>query len=179
MTEQSVRLYFCAYAPTSGASHRLLLRALAQDAPGLTAQTLAFGEHGKPYLPHAPQLCFNLSHSGGYWLCAISDAPVGVDVQQHRPCKRAALARRFYSQTEVNWLQSRDEAAFFDLWSAKESYLKYTGQGLAGLKEAVVVSADGCFPVRPDAKLQCLPLFPGYSVCVCTATAANIQLKNF
>ena len=42
---------------------------------------MAREERGKPYFPGAPQYHFNLSHSGPFALCALSDRPVGVDIQ--------------------------------------------------------------------------------------------------
>ena len=116
MTEpQRVAIYSAAYDRSSGASHRLL-----------PEPALASGEHGKPYFPDAPQLHFSISHSGERWLCAFSDAPVGLDVQQHRACQMQALARRFFAPAEQKFLEQTAYAPFFDLWCAKESYLKYT-----------------------------------------------------
>ena len=97
---QQVTIYCAAYDGTSGLSHRLLRQAAQLSAPAQTDLTLASGTHGKPYFLHAPQLHFNLSHSGRHWLCAFSGAPVGLDVQQHRACQKQALARRFFSPTE-------------------------------------------------------------------------------
>ena len=72
---QQVTIYCTAYDGTSGLSHRLLRQAAQLSAPAQTDLTLASGTHGKPYFLHAPQLHFNLSHSGRHWLCAFS-APV-------------------------------------------------------------------------------------------------------
>ena len=36
---------------------------------------------GKPYFPDRPELCFSLSHSGPWALCALGDGPVGADVE--------------------------------------------------------------------------------------------------
>ena len=117
------------------ASHRLLRRAASLAAPQLTDCTLARQTQGKPWFPAAPELHFSISHSGGRWVCAFADAPVGLDLQAHRPCRALALARRFFAPEEAEWLRSRGEAAFFDLWCAKESWLKYTGRGLSALPE--------------------------------------------
>ena len=96
------------------ASHRLLRRAAALAAPQLTDCTLARQAQGKPWFPAAPELHFSISHSGGRWVCAFADAPVGLDLQAHRPCRRVALARRFFAPEEAEWLRLRGEAAFFD-----------------------------------------------------------------
>ena len=105
MTEpQRVTIYSAAYDRSPGASHRLLRQAAQLYAPGLAEPALASGAHGKPYFPDAPQLQFSISHSGAYWLCAFSAAPVGLDVQQHRDCQKQALARRFFlRQSRLFW----------------------------------------------------------------------------
>ena len=158
-----------------GASHRLLRQAAQLYAPGLAEPALASGAHGKPYFPDAPQLQFSISHSGAYWLCAFSAAPVGLDVQQHRDCQKQALARRFFSPAEQAFLERTSHAPFFDLWCAKESYLKFTGEGLSGLEAVCTVSPEGGFPSVPGVNLQLLPLFAGYSACLCTASPAEIR----
>ena len=48
---------------------------------------------GKPYFPQYPHLHINWSHSGSLVLCALSDSPVGVDVEWVRP--RAATLPRY------------------------------------------------------------------------------------
>ena len=178
MTEpQRVTIYSAAYDRIPGASHRLLRQAAQLYAPGPAELTLASGEHGKPYFPNAPQLHFSISHSGERWLCAFSDAPVGLDVQQHRACQMQALARRFFAPAEQKFLEQTAYAPFFDLWCAKESYLKYTGEGLSGLEAVCTVSPEGGFPSVPGAHLQLLPLFPGYSACLCTAVSAEVCVQ--
>lgn len=179
MTEpQRVTLYSAAYDRSPGASHRLLRRAAQLYAPGLTELTLVSGEHGKPYFLNAPQLHFSISHSGAYWLCAFSAAPVGLDVQQHRGCRKQALAHRFFSPAEREYLERTAYAPFFDLWCAKESYLKYTGVGLSGLEAVCTVSPEGGFPSVPGVKLHLLPLFTGYSACLCTAAPAEVRVQT-
>ena len=178
MTEsQRVAIYSAAYDRSSGTSHRLLRQAAQLYAPSLTEPALASGEHGKPYFPDAPQLHFSISHSGERWLCAFSDAPVGLDVQQHRACQMQALARRFFAPAERIFLEQTGYAPFFDLWCAKESYLKYTGEGLSGLETVCTVSETGGFPSIPGVSLRLLPLLTGCSACVCTAAPAEIRTQ--
>ena len=162
MTEpQRVTIYSAAYDRSPGASHRLLRQAAQLYAPGLAE----------------PALQFSISHSGAYWLCAFSAAPVGLDVQQHRDCQKQALARRFFSPAEQAFLDRTSHAPFFDLWCAKESYLKFTGEGLSGLEAVCTVSPEGGFPSVPGVNLQLLPLFAGYSACLCTASPAEIRVQ--
>ena len=38
------------------------------------------GKHGKPYVINLPAH-FNVSHSGNYTVVAISDSPIGIDIE--------------------------------------------------------------------------------------------------
>lgn len=86
---------------------------------------------GKPYFPSFPGLHFNLSHSGSWVLCAVSQAPVGVDIEGIRPrgpsLPRYALSEKEYAQFRR---MGEDWPAFYSLWTRKEAWCKYTGQGL-------------------------------------------------
>lgn len=93
-------------------------------------------EHGKPYVEGSPfPVFYNLSHSGDYVVCGLSDREVGIDVQQVGRY-RQELVRRFFHPDEIRQLEQCAESGrndlFFRFWSAKESFLKYTGTGLSG-----------------------------------------------
>ncbi len=89
-------------------------------------------EKGKLKLEGEDSFYFNLSHSGEYAACVIGESPVGVDIQQYRPVKEG-LAKRFFQIQEANHLKqvrgSAKQELFFRYWSAKESYIKLTGEG--------------------------------------------------
>jgi len=77
---------------------------------------------GKPYFPGLEDRWFSLSHSGGIALCALSDAPVGVDVELVRP-RQAELPRRALSEGEWTSFDGSWED-FYRLWTLKESWCK-------------------------------------------------------
>ena len=112
----------------------LLAWALA-DAFGLSPlPDLARTDLGKPYFPARPDLQFSLSHSGPLTLCALSAKAVGVDIEQIHPrgqaLPRYALTAEEYAQFQE---QGGDWPAFYGLWTRKEAWCKYTGQGLRRL----------------------------------------------
>lgn len=72
-----------------------LLLCEAFDRLGIEEPQLAFDENGKPYLPGREDVRFNLSHSGHYAALALSDEPVGVDVEQVRSFSEALVKRVF------------------------------------------------------------------------------------
>ena len=91
---------------------------------------------GKPRLATGG-LSFNLSHSGGQALIAITRAAqTGVDIECRRPLPRIeSLAARFLSDSEQRALRECppvDRAAlFFQIWALKEAFIKATGRGLS------------------------------------------------
>ena len=80
---------------------------------------------------------FNLSHSGGYALCAFSDqseVKVGCDLEEIKEF-RQPVAKRFFCQSEYEHIM-REEGEdrirmFYRYWVLKESFMKATRQGMA------------------------------------------------
>ena len=95
---------------------------------------LARTDLGKPWFPSLPHIQFSISHSKTLILCALSDRPVGVDIEDVRP-RRNSLPQYALTGPEFTRYQALggDWPAFFVLWSRKEAWCKYTGQGLKPL----------------------------------------------
>lgn len=151
--------------PGHEGSRQLLRHALIQAGrpPDLEPERLP---GGKPVIPGFP---FSLSHAGDWAVCAVSDGPVGVDLERERPL-RYSVERKLTAreQAELSMLPPDErEAGFFDLWVLKEAALKYTGQGLAGLSR-VEVSRSPARVVLPgvSAALLVFPA-PGYHLALC------------
>jgi 4'-phosphopantetheinyl transferase len=112
-------------------------------------------EHGKPELAGAGGLYFNLSHTDGTTAIAVTrSGRVGVDVERVRKnLEPVALAARFFSQKESDWLRSqpaeRRFAAFFACWTAKEAYIKACGSGLS-----IALDSFGVIPQPGDGELN-------------------------
>jgi 4'-phosphopantetheinyl transferase len=94
---------------------------------------LKTNEFGKPYLENYDEFHFNISHSGKWVVCAVSDKPVGIDVEKIKDIN-IKIADRFFSKEEAEDLYKKEESErlkyFFDLWTLKESYIKADGRGL-------------------------------------------------
>lgn len=88
-------------------------------------------EKGKPYLREYPSIYFNYSHSKHEVLCGIDTAPVGVDIEGVITYKER-LARRICHPNELQILEEAADKniALTRIWTTKESYLKYTGEGI-------------------------------------------------
>ena len=109
----------------------LLIKALETGAPELLPPLdISCGIDGKPELVGSG-ISFNLSHSGSFAACAVSDSPVGLDIQTERDYN-ARLAQKHFSAQERRYIEESENKAyaFTRLWSMKESAVKYFGTGL-------------------------------------------------
>lgn len=173
--KNEIRLYAAPFSEGRIGSHDLLFAAARDYAGEEIDTTLARGAYGKPYFPHAPHLHFSISHSGDWWMCAFSAKPVGLDLQVVQPCAREKLSRRFFHPDEDAFLRQTGYADFFRVWSAKESYLKYTGQGITQeLRAFSTVAPNGAFPSVETAWMHMLPWQEEYALCLCAEKAHSI-----
>ena len=142
---------------------------------------------GKPRVDGCPGVHFNLSHSGDYVLCALSDAEVGVDIER-RAAARLAVARRFFHPAELADLERLSgperDARFFDYWSAKEAFLKYLGAGLARPLASFRVEFAGEpllweGAVRLPLRLRACPVDAAYACHLCTPLDEPVEILPF
>lgn len=120
---------------------RAALRLLLERHVDRPPQALRFaeGRHGKPFalVDGAPaRVQFNVSHSAGRGLVAISHAPVGVDVEfLGREADLDLVAKGVFAAIEQTALQQRVGAErallFYRLWTQKEALIKAKGTGFA------------------------------------------------
>ena len=104
----------------------------AQDVEKLQ---IGYEASGKPYLKGFHEFHFSLSHAGKYAICAVNwENSIGADILQIR---RADLrvAKRFFAKTELDQLMQlqqgiKQDRLFTRIWTRKESYVKFTGEGL-------------------------------------------------
>lgn len=168
-----------------------LTRQLINQTWGLSSKDyqLVKGEHGKPYLKvQNISAHFNISHSGDYIICAISDQNVGIDIELcGKP--RLNVARHFFHPQEIALLnkttdEKLQQKLFFNLWSVKESYLKYTGSGLS----TPLSSFEVCFTgnnitlkkehsLLPIMVQEC-PIDPNYSSFVCCQSIESFTIDT-
>ena len=92
---------------------------------------------------------FSLSHSGFFVACAVSSREIGADIEALRPI-RPALAKRVCTPEELRYISAGgefDSARFLAVWTAKEAYCKYTGEGIAAdLRAFAAADAAGLLP---------------------------------
>ncbi len=138
---------------------RHVLAAYVGNAPA--SLQFRYGEHGKPALDGIE---FNLSHSGAKALIAVSQSPIGVDLERVDPSFRwEEIAAAFFSPQEREMIAAQPAphrvTAFLRCWTRRESCLKACGSGLA---TSAAGSVSGGDPYGSGCRIRSLEPFPGY-----------------
>ncbi len=129
----------------------LLIRSIACRNLKVRNDEIQFqiSRYGKPYLEGVDDYCFNLSHSGRWVIGAADRRPVGVDVEEIVPIE-LDVARHYFSAAEFAYISNQPEslrtAAFYDIWTLKESYIKALGCGLSKDLNSFTIN------ITPDGK---------------------------
>lgn len=167
--QKEIAAYYFQPERTRTVMAELLVRWLLAGRSGwlLSEISLAREKNGKPYWPEG-QLKFSLSHSGSWVACSLGIIENGVDVELFQQLE-SELARDFFRQEEYQYImelpaqcRSREMLRF---WTLKESFLKYTGEGLMGrLNDANCLELPGG-ENNVAARSFCLPDGAWLSVC--------------
>lgn len=147
-------------APGSAFAASLLWHA-ARETWGLPElpEILADGK-GKPYFPAYPDFCYSLSHTRTHVLCALSEKPVGADVEAIRPFPEKSVLK-------LTDEREREDFAFFELWVLRESLFKLTGEGsLRSLRFRR--EAGEIIPPVPGVRCALYEDVPGCAAAVCS-----------
>jgi 4'-phosphopantetheinyl transferase len=141
----------------------LLLQKLLKEEYGITEPPVFRElENGKPVIVGHEDIHFNMSHCRYAVACAISNKPVGIDVESVRSFKES-LVRYTMNDEEVEQIMTapRPEVAFIRLWTMKEARLKLTGEGINDNMKTVLNEADR----KKYTTVECLERGYIYTVC--------------
>jgi 4'-phosphopantetheinyl transferase len=172
------------FAWAHGKMRRILGSYLQQPAESLRFVTNAFDKPELSAVETALPLRFNLSHTQGIAVLALSlDLELGVDVEAIRPIERE-IAKSYFSVAEVKELDEMQGDAwlggFYRCWTRKEAILKAEGAGLSLPLDGFDVSLGPNAPAellcaRPPLKFrhpwQLHDLCPAPSTAAALATA--------
>ena len=142
-------------------AYQLLKRGL-KEVYGIEENPLfIYNECGKPSIAGHPEIFFNLSHCKEAVICAISDRPIGVDVESVRSFNDS-LVRYTMNDDEVREIEAAEDpaVAFIRLWTMKEAVLKLEGTGISKDMKQVLHQKGLDFDTFVDAQRRFI-----YSVC--------------
>ena len=117
----------------SASAELILIYALRQFTETALPLNIERDDRNKPFLTDLPYY-FNFSHAGDYAACALSDGPIGIDIEYFRVKEIASADRMLYPEEAATlaYISNPVEKKkfFYECWVAKESYLKNLGIGL-------------------------------------------------
>lgn len=145
-----------------GALRCLAGEALLRCALGTEDYTLERHKAGKPRVRGREDFHFNISHAGSWVVLAFGNTPVGVDVEVSRerfPIRR--FSSRFFAPEEQAFVGT-DAGRFLQVWTGKESYLKYLGGGIDRK-----LSSFSVFSLPEGVRLHWRRLAEGCCLCLC------------
>lgn len=116
------------------------LRSVLSKYFNRTPSEIRFGEgvHNKPFIlaNQEPIIHFNLSHAADVAVVAVSDRPVGIDIEYlDANFPFVEVISQFMSEKEksdfLRLSPSEQMKAFYYCWTRKEAYVKALGKGLS------------------------------------------------
>lgn len=131
-----------------------LRRVLLRDFQISENPKWGYQENGKPYLIDYPEIHFNLSHCHRGVVCAVGGEPMGIDIESVEAFD-IEVAKYISNSEELERILSSENQAleFTKLWTCKESYLKFTGDGLVdNLKRVLEGDLDVQFTTEISPK---------------------------
>ena len=127
---------------------RLMLKE-GLETMGYGLRDWQFNEHGKPFIPGGPY--FSISHCKEGIAVAISDEPIGIDIEGIRHADEE-LIRRTMNEEERLWVTGdglrvtgdglRDRR-FTRLWTQKEAVVKAIGTGIVSFEQLQTILDNG------------------------------------
>lgn len=126
----------------------LMLAELLHENFGLESFEISAGEHGKPYLAEHPDIHFSISHCRSGIAVAVSNHPIGIDIESFRKVSPSLIDRCMNAQEKASILASDNmEKEFSIYWTRKEAVFKLLGTGITDnirdiLTDKTVTSTD-------------------------------------
>lgn len=155
----------------------LLQYSLFQAVGGLADMDIVYNEYGKPFINDMNGFSYNITHSGKWVAIAYGSTEVGIDIEKIQEGKEN-IAHRFFADEEKNYIQTAAEEEqaerFIQIWTLKESYIKYLGTGLStSLYSFSVNAAEGAVTnqngeLQEEIRLKCVTFDTDYYLSVCS-----------
>ena len=109
-----------------------LLKKRALEYIGITKDIL-YTDKGKPYID-GNSAGISVTHDECVTAVLITPfEPIGIDIEKIKETYSARVCDNFFSEQEKNSVVTSKD--FYKIWCKKESYVKMTGEGIAGISE--------------------------------------------
>lgn len=141
------RFHFINDSKRSVCAELLLQYNLFQSVGRLVEMDIGYNEFGKPFMNHMNGFSYNISHSGKWVAIAYGSNEVGIDIEKFQTGKEN-IANKFFTEEEISFIHAvtgkERTKRFTQIWTLKESYIKYLGTGLSTRLNSFSINAlDG------------------------------------
>jgi len=124
---------------------KLILRMLADEFKAQESdflEEIEYNNYGRPYVENSNILDFNISHSGDYVVCAMSDSSkLGIDVEKID--NDIDISNFKFQMLDEEWdrinISEQKADMFYNYWTEKESVIKAEGTGLQNSLKSFIV----------------------------------------
>lgn len=151
------RYHFINDSKRSVCAELLLQYSLFQEGGPLVKTAIVYNEFGKPFVNHRYGFSYNLSHSGKWVVIAYGNTEVGIDIEEIQTGKED-IADKFFTEEEKSFIYTvtgRERTKrFIQIWTLKESYIKYLGTGLSTRLDSFSVNALDGVVTSQNEKIQ-------------------------
>jgi len=131
----------------NGLAYLLLVRLLCDECGRSHVMKnlpeFSYNEHEKPFLKNYPTLFFSISHCKTAVAVALSDSPLGIDIEDVTRYKEN-LAAYVSNDLELKIINGNEhpEEPFIRLWTQKEAVFKYDGTGITDNIKNILEDTD-------------------------------------
>ncbi len=134
----------------------ILAKRLLVDYTGIAPENIALhvDAAGKPFV-EIDDLFLSIAHRGDIVVCAVDKTPIGIDVEDIKPIDLKLVKRVCTPQeaifvfghvptdTDLTYTERVDILTrFYEIWTAKEAYVKMIGHTIAHFNELPVLSCN-------------------------------------
>ena len=110
---------------------------------------------GKPYIDYP--LCIGVTHTDETVIIALNKNSFGIDAEKatRSMARQESISKRFFTENERRFIEesSDKQGAFLEIWVKKEAYVKFTGEGVPGMKNVDVTLLSGFEKIENDRNL--------------------------
>lgn len=110
--------------------------------------------NGKPVIVGHRGIHFSISHCNTAVACAVSDKPVGIDIESIDRKANESLYSYTLNQAEEQKVREAKHPAmeFLRYWTMKEALVKMTGDGISGKEQLQSLLKDGKWNENKDGR---------------------------
>lgn len=151
------RFHFINDSKRSVCAELLLQYSLFQATGQVVKMVIDYNEYGKPFINHIHDFSYNISHSGKWVVIVYGSTEVGIDIEEIQTGKDD-IADKFFTEEEKDFIYTATgeerSKRFTQIWTLKESYIKYLGTGLSTRLDSFSVNALDGVVTSENGKIQ-------------------------